>query len=523
MGNNFRRNHEGDYHCQEAEVRRMFADAEQTPADHRILEGFSLADLDTSTLAQYRQRFQTAKRDHAWLAFGDQELLEKLGGWRRDRQSGREGITLAGLLMFGKDQAIRDVHAAPEYFVDYREKLDPELRWTDRVYPDGTWEANLFQFYQRVWPKLAGGLPTPFQIKDGVRRDETPAHQSLREAFVNAIIHADYSAPGGVVIERYPDRFKLDNPGTLLVSISQLRTGGVSECRNKALQQMFMMIGGGERAGSGVDKIRSGWKSQHWRSPRIAERQNPERVLWILPMLSLIPPETLEKLRLRFGPDLVASLPGLELQALATVELERHVTNSRMQELVEEHPTDITKRLQILCNRGFLESDNRRRWTAYRFKGQEPSLFDTEELESITPKGQDSPPKGQDSPPKGQDSPPKGQDSPPKGQDSPPKGQGMTPVEEGSKEWEILMTLAVPVTAQKRTPPEVTKAVILSLCQDRFLSLGQLAKLLHRDATTLQSKMLSPMLRDESLTLRFPDSKNRPDQAYTATKKGTQE
>ena len=37
-------------------------------------------------------------------------------------------------------------------FVDFREKLssDPNIRWTDRVYPDGMWEPNLYQFYRLV-------------------------------------------------------------------------------------------------------------------------------------------------------------------------------------------------------------------------------------------------------------------------------------------------------------------------------------------------------------------------------------
>lgn len=36
----------------------------------------------------------------------------------------------------------------PGSFPDYKEiPLDAtEQRWIDRVYPDGTWEANLFQF-----------------------------------------------------------------------------------------------------------------------------------------------------------------------------------------------------------------------------------------------------------------------------------------------------------------------------------------------------------------------------------------
>ena len=36
--------------------------------------------------------------------------------------------------------------------------------------------------------------------------------------------------------------------------------GGESDCRNRTLQQMFLMIHLGERAGSGLPKIRQGWE-----------------------------------------------------------------------------------------------------------------------------------------------------------------------------------------------------------------------------------------------------------------------
>ena len=37
-------------------------------------------------------------------------------------------------------------------------------------------------------------------------------HEALREAVVNALVHADHRGQGGVVIERYPDRIELSNP-----------------------------------------------------------------------------------------------------------------------------------------------------------------------------------------------------------------------------------------------------------------------------------------------------------------------
>jgi ATP-dependent DNA helicase RecG len=511
FGNTYRRQRDGDYHCQDAEVRRMFADAEQTSADARILEGFSLDDLDGSSLAQYRQRFRSAKGEHPWLAFADKELLEKLGGWRKDRQTGQEGITLAGLLMFGKDQVIRDVHAAPEYFVDYREILDPVTRWTDRIYPDGTWEANLFQFYQRVWPKLASGLPTPFQMKDGMRRDETPAHESLREAFVNALIHTDYSAPGGVVIERLPDRFIMANPGTLLVSQEQLRKGGVSECRNKALQQMFLMMGGGERAGSGVDKIRSGWKSHHWRSPMVGEQHQPDRVGWVLPMLSLIPDETLRALEDLFGREVVSGLQPPELQALATAQIEESVTNVRLRELLDEHPVDITRLLQGLCERGFLESDNRRRWTTYRLKGQktqETSLFDTPSKENSQHSEGDSQHKEENSQHSAGDS---------QHSVSLPLQTKADPAH-SAEEWQKIVAIAAPVAQNSRVSPEKTQEVIEQLCRGRFLTGAELAQLLDRHVSGLQQRFLNPMIKEGVLRYRFEKSSNRPDQAYTSAK-----
>jgi len=37
--------------------------------------------------------------------------------------------------------------------------------------------------------------------------------------------------------------------------------GGASDCRNRTLHQMFLFINLGERAGSGLPKIRTGWEN----------------------------------------------------------------------------------------------------------------------------------------------------------------------------------------------------------------------------------------------------------------------
>lgn len=101
-----------------------------------------------------------------------------------------------------------------------------------------------------------------------------------------------------MVIERFTDRIELSNPGTLLVSIEQHREGAVSECRNPGLQSMFQLIGAGDKAGSGIDKIRRGWVSQQWRSPTVSETTQPDRVKFVLPLVSLIPPESETRIKL---------------------------------------------------------------------------------------------------------------------------------------------------------------------------------------------------------------------------------
>ncbi len=510
FGNTWRRRHEGDYRCTDAEVRRMLADADEVPRDQRILTGYSLEDLDAASLTQYRRRLQLTKGDdHPWVALPDVDLLERLGGWRRDRVQDQQGLTLAGILMFGRDLPLRDPEAAPSYFVDYRERLDPGTRWSDRIYPDGTWEPNLLQFYTRVWPKLAVGIPSPFRLEGEQRRDVTPAHEALREAFVNALIHADYSGEGGIVIERYPDRYEVSNPGTLLVSLEQYQRGGISECRNPALQRMFLLIGGGERAGSGADKIRAGWRAQHWRTPRLEVIDQPDRVLLSLPMVSLIPEDAFRGLRLRFGAVMDSFSPA-EVQALATAWLEGAVSNARLQQLLAEHPVDITRMLAGLCEAGYLVSDNRRRWTTYGLPGDrppEPALFGAE----------DSPPQvPPDSSHLDEDSSHLDEDSSHSGPDS----SHSAPDSSGSEAERTLRGIAEPVAARGRVSTELMDRTVCELCRGRFLTAEELGRRLNRSAANLRSRHLSRLVREGRLRPRFPEATNRPDQAYTTVEGG---
>ena len=272
----YKRNYEGDYRCSRREVSRMFADAdEQHPSDCRILKNYTIDDIDIETVQAYRQKFSISSPDHPWLTLSVLDLLKKLGGYRKDRETGEEGFTVAGLLMFGKNEAITDVECTPNFFPDYREHLteDENVRWTNRICADGTWEANLFNFYQRVLPRLQSVLPKPFRLEGNTRKDDTPAHIAVREALINLCVHADYTEDASLVVRHNTNSFIFSNPGVMLVSKEQYYSGGESVCRNKSLQKMFSMLGVAEKAGSGTDKILKGWREANWRTPMLNEHQ----------------------------------------------------------------------------------------------------------------------------------------------------------------------------------------------------------------------------------------------------------
>ena len=268
----YKRNHEGDYHMPEHEVNAMIRDRNPEGNDSIILEGFTMEDIDLLTLQQYRQRFQVHNPEHVWNSKEDKEFLENLGGYRRDRRTGVEGLTIAGLLMFGKGLAIRDEF--DNLFMDYRDESEKtlEIRWNDRVTYDGTWENNLFNFFTKVTPKLTADLKKPFKLENNERIDDTQVHKAIREAFVNMMIHADYLLDTGTLkIIKLADGFEFTNPGTLKLSVDEIFKGGNSKSRNPRMQTMLRMVGFGDNAGSGFPAILYVWETQGWEKPILYE------------------------------------------------------------------------------------------------------------------------------------------------------------------------------------------------------------------------------------------------------------
>ena len=97
----YRRNADGDYHCQREEVKAMLRDQADITLDSTIIENVDWQELDKDTIYRFRMRFRNLKPDHIWNTLDDVEFLLKVGALKRSSDAPEVHPTLAGILMFG--------------------------------------------------------------------------------------------------------------------------------------------------------------------------------------------------------------------------------------------------------------------------------------------------------------------------------------------------------------------------------------------------------------------------------------
>lgn len=101
---------------------------------------------------------------------------------------------------------------------------------------------------------------TPQGIEIGrVRRREHPQYppEVVREAVINAVVHADYSIGGtGIKVAVFDDRIEITNPGLLPFGLTlQAALSGVSRLRNRVIGRTFRELGLIEQWGSGIGRM----------------------------------------------------------------------------------------------------------------------------------------------------------------------------------------------------------------------------------------------------------------------------
>jgi len=283
----FRRDGEGDYHCSREAILEMLRDQTEDTPDMKVLENKEIKDLDQDSIRSYRIRYNASHEGHPWTSLPDDEFLVQIGAASDETTDHRIHPTAAGLLMFGTYQRI--MREFPSFLLDYYEKNDPGLRWTDRLAShNGDWSGNLYDFYNKVYQRIAVDLKKPFRLDGIYRIDDTPVQVAVREAMANCLSNADYFLKESVKIEKYPDRIVLTNPGTITLGKKQMLRGGKSRPRNKVILNMLNYIGVGERAGSGVPNIYAIWEQEGYVEPTVDEMSGREDTIITVVTLPLV-------------------------------------------------------------------------------------------------------------------------------------------------------------------------------------------------------------------------------------------
>ena len=365
LSGSFKRNYEGDYHCTDEEVKSMLRDANENGNDGLMLENYDMNDIDLPTLHAYRNHFKISNLDHVFNHLDDKEFLRNMGGMTTDRITRREGLTMAGLMMFGKGLPVRD--RFDNIRMDYIDKtnLIGDSRWSDRLTYDGTWENNLFNFFTRVMPKLTADLKRPFKLEGMERIDDTPVHKAVREAMTNMIIHADLFITGVLKVEKYDNEFLFSNPGSLKLPIEDIMNGGNSKARNPRIQNMLRMIGFGDNIGSGYPTILRAWKDEHWRKPTLLDRTELRQVDLTMPMTSLLPESVLSEMKAHYGEESYHAMTSEEQMILAYVWNGDSISNTELQQLLGLNSIEVGKILHQMVAKQLLNKENKNRWTTY--------------------------------------------------------------------------------------------------------------------------------------------------------------
>ena len=499
IGNNvyagtYLRRNSGDYKCNKQEVDQMMREASVDSATSTILPTYDLNDLEPESLNRYRRRYQTSQPASTFNSYGDKEFLRAIGGFRRDRNSGQEGLTVAGLLMFGKEVSLREWRT--RHLIDYRlislENETEDRRWDDRV----AWQGNLFGAYELIYPKLIRTQSIPFKLEQGVRVDDTPAHVALREALVNLLVHADYAEPDASLIIQSPDGYIFRNPGSSRVLETDLLAGNRSDPRNPELVSMFRFIGVCDEGGTGIPKIIRAWKILGFKNPTIDVGTERYEFSIKLRHAHLLSEEDHIWLR-----TIGANWSEAEQLALVMAKHDGDVDNFRLRQLTNQHPADVTKILRNLKSRNLLRMIG----SGHKAKYELGSSAINDLFLSLPPLLQES----------------KEPNFPTREPNFPTREVKTYAQTNAEEVWSELEASISEVKEQRRLKREDRQLSILQLLQIAPLSMQELKKLTELSESYL-GLILQPLIKTNKIAFLHPQQPNHPLQKYCIPAKLTE-
>ena len=204
-GEIFLRSEDGDYRVQGTHQlaglinRKLGIFTEQ-----RAIRFAGTAELRPELFDRARRLMRSYNSQHPWADLTNEELLKISGFYVMDAETGKQTLTLAGLLMFGNDLAIQQ--AVPAYKFDCLLRRENVDRYDDRL----TIRTNLIDAYDLMMGFVEKHLNDPFYLEGTMRislRDKI-----FREAVSNIVSHREYSSGAPARLMIYKDKVIFDNP-----------------------------------------------------------------------------------------------------------------------------------------------------------------------------------------------------------------------------------------------------------------------------------------------------------------------
>jgi predicted HTH transcriptional regulator len=211
---------------------------DQSPCIGAVLEDL---DLDAA-----RQAFKKVGRTI------DLAKLQSLGVIVRH---GRERVpSNGGIILFGTPEA-RDRHFPDAVFRCARFHGTEKVHFLDRQDIEGSVLVGI----EDTQKFIARNTRLAAKI-EGLRRQDIPEYPrvALREALVNAVAHADWSARGSqIMVAVFSDRIEIQNPGQLPfgMTVEDIKAG-VSHIRNRVIARVLHELDYMETWGTGYKRMR---------------------------------------------------------------------------------------------------------------------------------------------------------------------------------------------------------------------------------------------------------------------------
>jgi len=245
----FDRNEDGDYRVTVPErIANIYARKQNFYTENKVFPYAQVADLREDLIKKARQMaINNSNRKHAWSDMNDEELLRSLNLIERDFLTGKEGLNLAAILLFGKDTTI--LSALPHHKTDAIYRVQNLDRYDDRDYI----RTNLIESFDRLMAFIEKHLDDKFYL-DGSQRIDV-RNKIARELCVNTLIHREFSNPypAKLIIEK--DILKTENANRAKM------IGEIDVCsyepypKNPKIAKVFKEIGLADELGSGVRNI----------------------------------------------------------------------------------------------------------------------------------------------------------------------------------------------------------------------------------------------------------------------------